>query len=92
MAFQGFVQLVVGPAGAGKTTYCSTIKEHCDTIHRPVFLVNLDPAAEGLPFKADFDVRDLVSQADVMPSLKLGPNGALVFCFEYLAQNLEILH
>lgn len=91
MAFHGYIQLVLGPAGAGKTTYCKTIKEFCAAAHRSAYIVNLDPAADHLPFEPDFDIRDLVSQADVMPSLKLGPNASLIFCFEYLANNLNIL-
>ncbi|ETN78371.1 conserved hypothetical ATP binding protein, partial [Necator americanus] len=40
------------------------------------------------------DVRALISVDDVMEDeeLALGPNGALVFCMEYLVQNLEWLH
>lgn len=39
------------------------------------------------------DVRDLVSLDDVMEDdeLRLGPNGGLVFCMEYLAANLDWL-
>lgn len=40
------------------------------------------------------DVRNLISVDDVLEDkeLALGPNGALVFCMEYLTQNLEWLH
>jgi hypothetical protein len=40
------------------------------------------------------DVRDLISLDDVMEDedLHLGPNGGLVYCMEYLAQNLDWLH
>ena len=30
------------------------------------------------------DIRDLVSLEDVMEELDLGPNGGLVYCFEYI--------
>lgn len=91
MVFEGYAQLVIGPAGAGKTTYCLTLKEHCLAAGRSAYIVNLDPAAHLLPYEPDFDIRDLVSQVEVMPALELGPNGALVFCFEYLAKNLHLL-
>lgn len=40
------------------------------------------------------DVRELISVDDVQEDkqLLLGPNGALVFCMEYLVQNLDWLH
>lgn len=40
------------------------------------------------------DVRDLISVQDVQEDeeLVLGPNGALVFCMEYLMGELDWLH
>lgn len=35
------------------------------------------------------DIRDLISVTDVMEELGLGPNGALIFCMEYLIENIE---
>ena len=39
------------------------------------------------------DIRDLISVDDVMEDsdLRFGPNGGLVFCMEYLAQNFDWL-
>ena len=39
------------------------------------------------------DIRELIQVDDVMedPSLRFGPNGGLVFCMEYLANNLDWL-
>jgi hypothetical protein len=31
------------------------------------------------------DIRDLVSAEDVMQELQYGPNGALIYCMEYVA-------
>ena len=42
-------------------------------------------------FCARTDIRDLVSVEDVMTEMQFGPNGALVFCMEYLVENLEWL-
>lgn len=41
------VQLVMGPAGSGKSTYCDVIRTHCETKKRVVHCINLDP---GTPF------------------------------------------
>ncbi|CAJ0923801.1 unnamed protein product [Ranitomeya imitator] len=41
-----YAQLVMGPAGSGKSTYCSTMVQHCEALNRSVQVVNLDPAAE----------------------------------------------
>lgn len=37
------------------------------------------------------DVRELISVTDVADELQLGPNGALVFCMEFLLENIEWL-
>jgi len=37
------------------------------------------------------DVRDLINLDDVMSELELGPNGGLVYCMEYLLDNMDWL-
>lgn len=59
---------------------------------RTIYVANLDPAAEDVYYDAAFDVRDLISVEDVMTELGLGPNGALIYCMEYLLENLNWLH
>jgi GTPase SAR1 family protein len=54
-------------------------------------VANLDPAAEYFGYQLDFDIRDLISVEEVMGELGLGPNGSLVYCMEYLMENLEWL-
>lgn len=93
------IQIVMGPAGSGKSTYCHAIQEHCaakvaggapgTTL---VSVANLDPAAEHFEYEPAFDVRDLISVTEVMKELGLGPNGALIYCMEYLLENLDWLH
>lgn len=84
-----FGQIVIGPPGSGKTTYCRGMSEFLKGIGREVVVVNLDPANDQLPYKCDLDISDLVTLSDVMDSLKLGPNGGLIYCMEYLEKNLD---
>ena len=58
---------------------------------RQVAIINLDPANDALPYTAAADVRDLVSAAGAASRATLGPNGALVYCLEYLEANLDWL-
>jgi len=84
-----YAQLVIGPAGSGKSTYCYYLSEHCIAAQRLVTLINLDPAAEKSGYTASLDVRDLITLKDVMEGLKLGPNGGLLYCMEYFENNFE---
>jgi len=85
----GFAQLVIGPAGCGKSTYCAALGEHAGAVGRALRVVNLDPAAERFAYAPALDVRDLVTVPDVMEALGLGPNGALIYCMEYLEAHLS---
>jgi len=84
-------QLVMGPAGSGKSTYCQAIQKYCFDAKRHVHVVNLDPAAENFNYDVAIDIRDLISLEDVMEELDLGPNGGLVYCMEYLVEHIDWL-
>lgn len=86
-----FGVLVMGPAGAGKTTFSNSLIQHLQSTRRSCFYVNLDPAAEHFAYQPDLDIRELITLEDVMEELGLGPNGGLIYCFEFLLQNLEFL-
>lgn len=86
-----FGVLVMGPAGAGKTTFCNALIQHLQNTRRSCFYVNLDPAAETFSYEPDLDIRELITLEDVMEELGLGPNGGLIYCFEFLMQNLDFL-
>ena len=81
----------MGPAGAGKTTFCAALIQHLHATRRSCFYVNLDPAAENFTYEPDLDICELITLEDVMEELGLGPNGGLVYCFEFLLQNLDFL-
>lgn len=86
-----FGTLVMGPAGAGKTTFCSALIQYLRLVKRSCFYVNLDPAAEDFAYEPDLDIKDLISLEDVMEEIGLGPNGGLIYCFEHLLENLDFL-
>lgn len=84
-------QLVLGPPGAGKTTYCSEMSKLLKKIGRKTVLINLDPANDCMSYNPDIDIRNLIVLEDVMDQYELGPNGALVYCMEYLEKNIDWL-
>ncbi|KAF2136760.1 uncharacterized protein K452DRAFT_322189 [Aplosporella prunicola CBS 121167] len=86
-----FGTLVMGPAGAGKSTFCSSLIQHLRANKRSCYYVNLDPAAEDFAYEPDIDIKDLISLEDVMEEMGLGPNGGLIYCFEFLLENLDFL-
>ena len=63
-----FGQVVVGPPGSGKTTYCLGMCQYMKAIGRDAAVINLDPAnhGEGLPYTAAVDIQELVSVEVVM--------------------------
>lgn len=83
--------LILGPAGAGKTTFLNLVIAHMQTVGRRSHLVNLDPAAEPSEFEFTIDIRDLILLEEVQEEMGLGPNGALLYCFEFLLENLDWL-
>ena len=70
-----FGQLVIGPPGSGKTTYCNGMQQYLRLLGRKAAVVNLDPANDALPYECAVDVGELVSLEAVMERMSLGPNG-----------------
>ncbi|XP_077984533.1 GPN-loop GTPase 2-like [Glandiceps talaboti] len=87
-----FGQFVIGPPGAGKTTYCAAMKQFMEGLGRKVAIINLDPANDNIPYEVAIDLSSLVTLSDVMDTLKLGPNGGLIYCMEYLEKNSDWLN
>ena len=87
----GAAVFVIGPAGTGKSTLCGILGEHCAAINRSTRIINLDPAAEFFSYTPSKDIRDVIEVKDAMKQCKLGPNGALVACMEYLLENIDWL-
>ncbi|CAH8271860.1 unnamed protein product [Arabidopsis lyrata] len=86
-----FGQVVIGPPGSGKTTYCNGMSQFLSLMGRKVAIVNLDPANDALPYECAVNIEELIKLEDVMPEHSLGPNGGLVYCMEYLEKNIDWL-
>jgi len=91
MSVTRFGQLVIGPPGSGKTTYVKAMADLLRNLGRRIAIINLDPANENVEYTADIDIAQLVKLEDVMEELKLGPNGGLVYCMEFLRENFSWL-
>jgi len=83
-----FAQVVIGPAGSGKSTYIKHAVEYYKSIKRVVHCVNLDPAADDLQYEPVIDVRTAINVKEIMDTLGYGPNGALVHCMEELVSDM----
>ncbi|KAJ1727427.1 GPN-loop GTPase 2, partial [Coemansia biformis] len=83
-----FGQVVIGPPGSGKTTYCSGIQQFLNALGRKTVVVNLDPANESMQYASAVDIGDLITLDDAMDAHGLGPNGGMVYCIEYLEKNM----
>ena len=82
-----FAQVIIGPAGSGKSTYIAHAKAFFDDMKRIVHCVNLDPAADLLPYDPEIDIRDAINITELMKKSNLGPNGALISCLEAITFN-----
>ena len=80
---------LIGTAGSGKSTLAHNFQQW-NLVHGiDSIIVNLDPGAENLPYKADVDIRDWISLTEVMESHQLGPNGAQIACADMIAVNSD---
>lgn len=90
-AIMPFAQLVIGPPGAGKSTYCNGMHQFLGAIGRKCSIVNLDPANDKTSYPCALDVRDLVTLEEIMDEDKLGPNGGVLYALEELEKNFDWL-
>jgi GTPase SAR1 family protein len=86
-----FEQLVIGPPGSGKSTYCDGMHQFMSAIGRKCSAVNLDPANDRTSYPCALDVRDLVTLEEIMAEDTLGPNGGVLYAMEEVEQNVEWL-
>mmetsp|Transcript_1429 Transcript_1429/g.4546 ORF Transcript_1429/g.4546 Transcript_1429/m.4546 type:complete len:254 (+) Transcript_1429:2267-3028(+) len=86
-----FGQIVVGPPGSGKSTYCAGMQQFYKAVGRQCAVVNLDPANENALYDVAVDIKELVKSSVVAEEHGLGPNGSLMYCMEVLEANTEWL-
>ncbi|ORM39832.1 GPN-loop GTPase 2 [Babesia sp. Xinjiang] len=88
-----FGQVVMGPPGSGKSTYCAGAKQLMNSLGRAAAIVNLDPQVTSfeLPYTPDVDICELVDSSNVADTFELGPNASLLYAMDYLLANLDWL-
>ncbi|KAL8857478.1 MAG: hypothetical protein Q9178_005972 [Gyalolechia marmorata] len=86
-----FAQIVIGPPGSGKSTYCDGMQQFMSAIGRKCSVVNLDPANDHTSYPCALDIRDLVPLEQIMEDEELGPNGGVLYALEELEHNVEWL-
>lgn len=87
-----FNVIILGPAGSGKTTLASSLGSWISkNVNLRVSYVNLDPAAEMLPYKPDVDVRKYVDAFKLMREEGLGPNAAIVKSVDMISSMVNSL-
>jgi GTPase SAR1 family protein len=83
------VTIVVGMAGAGKSSVVHSIKSLCDHKKDSVYVVNLDPAVKALPYEPNIDIRDTIDYDGIRKKYNLGPNGAILTACNLFATRFD---
>ena len=58
---------------------------------REVTIINLDPANEPKDYPIAISLPNLLSLDEAMNETELGPNGGMLYCMEYLEENIDWL-
>ena len=86
---RGLNVIFIGPAGCGKTSLTKAFGEWSEReLGMTIAYVNLDPGVLNLPYKPDYDVRELVTVHRLMLEEGLGPNGAMIKASEIMDENI----
>eukprot|EP01134_Creolimax_fragrantissima_P002966 CFRG2966T1 len=83
------VLLVIGMAGAGKTTFMQRINSYVRTKGKMPYVINLDPAVKNLNYAPNIDIRDTINYKEVMKQYQLGPNGGILTSLNLFATRFE---
>ena len=86
-----FAQIVIGPPGSGKSTYCDGMHQFLSAIGRKSSVINLDPGNDHTSYSCALDVRSLITLEEIMDEDDLGPNGAVLYALEEVEHNWEWL-
>lgn len=86
-----FGEVVIGPPGSGKSTYAFGKHQLFTALKRPICIINLDPANDSILYPCSISIGSLITLQEVMDVHGLGPNGGMLYCMEYLEENLDWL-
>ena len=67
------------------------MQEYLTSLGRAAYVINLDPANDRLCYDCKLNIFDLINIEDVMINCRLGPNGGLIYCMEFLEANIDWL-
>ena len=81
--------LFIGPPGSGKSTCVSSLQSMCERLNRHCVVLNFDPANIHPTYTPNFDICEVIDVKTVMSDEKLGPNGALLYCIETIAESIH---
>lgn len=70
--------LVIGMAGAGKTSFVQRLTSYLYSRKNVPYVINMDPACHEVSYPCNIDIRDTVNYKEVMKQYSLGPNGAIM--------------
>ncbi len=86
------IVVFIGPAGAGKSSLVHAYSKWLEeTFSYRIYKINLDPAADYIPYTPDFDVRSIIDVHRIAIEYGLGPNGALLKSMDILANKIDII-
>ncbi|SCV05853.1 LANO_0H16622g1_1 [Lachancea nothofagi CBS 11611] len=85
-----FGQIVIGPPGSGKSTYCHGCVQFFNAIGRHAQVVNMDPANDRVPYPCAVDIRDFITLEEIMEEQQLGPNGGLMYALESVEKSVDL--
>jgi len=72
------VILLLGLAGAGKTTLTQKLISYIYSLKKKPYFINLDPACKDHTYPANIDIRHTLNYKAVKEQYNLGPNGGIV--------------
>ncbi|AAL64846.1 ATP/GTP-binding protein [Pyrobaculum aerophilum] len=79
----------IGTAGSGKSSLVASLSTWMEDQGYDIGIVNLDPAAEYLPYVPDIDIRDRISARKIMKQYKLGPNASIIAAVDMVVTEAE---
>jgi GTPase SAR1 family protein len=84
-----FWAFIVGTAGSGKSFLTASLEKWLVASELSTTVVNLDPGVDSPPYTSDVDIREYVDYGEIMKTLEMGPNGALVASLDMAVNQLD---